>query len=122
MFDVATAFDFSEHVDDEDFLHIFSAIRASLKPSGRLLLHTPNLEFFLERLKDWGVLRQFPEHIAVRSPSDHLRLLEDCGFDIQFVRIERIAHYNMLRVLHPLSRIPVLGRCFAARLFIECRA
>lgn len=119
-FDVATAFDFSEHIDDGDFVRIFSAIRASLKPGGRLLLHTPELDFFMERLKERGVLEQFPEHIAVRTGDGNVALLRQCGFQAEQIRVEHIAHYNVLRCLHPLRHLPVVGRFFRARLVIEC--
>ncbi|GAA0889907.1 class I SAM-dependent methyltransferase [Rhodanobacter soli] len=120
QFDIATALDFSEHIDNEDFLKIFSAIRKSLKSGGRLFLHTPNLDFFIERLKSKGILRQFPEHIAVRNTAQNVEMLEQCGFDKAKMRVQHIAHYNVLRVLHPLSALPVIGKLFAARLFIEC--
>lgn len=120
QFDVGTAFDFSEHIDDEDFVRIFSAMRASLRPGGRLLLHTPNLDFFMEILKDRGVLQQFPEHIAVRNDEQNRALLRRCGFADEQIRIEFIAHYNVLRILHPLRHLPWIGRYFRARLVIEC--
>ena len=120
-FDVATAMDFSEHIDDRDFVDIFSAIHGGLKSGGRLYLHTPNLAFFLERLKQHGILPQFPQHIAVRDAHKNQRLLEDCGFAPSGIRITELAHYNAMRVVHPLRRVPVLGPIFAARLFIECR-
>src|SRR5690348_5772659 len=119
-YDVATAFDFSEHIDDADFISIFSAIRGSLKPGGRLLLHTPNLDFFMERLKDKGVLRQFPEHIAVRTIDANVELLEQCGFPAARIRVQGIAHYNVLRMVHPLRHLPLIGKLFVARLVIEC--
>jgi 2-polyprenyl-6-hydroxyphenyl methylase/3-demethylubiquinone-9 3-methyltransferase len=119
-FDVATAFDFSEHVRDDDFVRIFSAIRASLKSGGRLWLHTPNLDFFLERMKEAGILRQFPEHVAVRTAAAHHALLVRCGFASDRIRSTAIAHYNVLRAVHPLRHVPIVGRYFAARLVIEC--
>lgn len=119
-FDVGTALDFSEHIDDASFDAIFGAIRSALRPGGRLYLHTPNLDFFMERLKAAGVLRQFPEHIAVRTAQQHVDLLVACGFDRDAIRVHRIAHYNVLRMLHPLRRLPRIGRWFEARLFIEC--
>ena len=121
-FDVATALDFSEHIDDREFVEIFGAIRSSLKKGGRLYLHTPNLNFFLELLKQKGILPQFPQHIAVRDASHHIRLLEECGFNRDRMRVEEIAHYNAMRVVHPLRGLPVVGKYFAARLFIECHA
>lgn len=119
-FDIATAFDFSEHIDDKDFLKIFGAIRQSLKTGGRLVLHTPNLEFFVERLKDKGIMKQFPEHIAVRTPQENVLLLERSGFASTDIVVSGIAHYESLRVLHPLRHLPLVGKMFVARLVIEC--
>jgi len=119
-FDLATAFDFSEHIEDEAFLSIFKAVRDTLIPNGRLLLHTPNLNFFMERLKDWGILHQFPEHIAVRNQLQNTRLLQRCGFAPENIHVRVLPHYNILRLTHPLRHIPVFGRLFEARLFIEC--
>ena len=120
-FDIATAFDFSEHVDDDDFVTIFSAVRRSLKTGGRLFLHTPNLDFFIERLKDKGIMKQFPEHIAVRTAGENVALLERSGFARNSIVVNGIAHYESLRLLHPLRHLPIAGRMFVARLFIECR-
>ena len=120
-FGVATALDFSEHIDDADFVTIFTAVRGAMKPGGRLYIHTPNLRFLPELLKQWGIVRQFPQHIAVRDAEHLLRLLEACGFARGDMRIEQLAHYNVLRFAHPLRKLPVVGRYFVARLFIECR-
>ena len=120
-FSVATAMVFCEHIDDEDFVRIFSAIHASLRAGGRLYLHTPNLTFVLELLKQRGILPQFPQHIAVRDTSHNVRLLEECGFRPEDIVVHEIPHYNVMRVVHPLRRIPGIGKFFAARLFIECR-
>ena len=53
-FDAAFALDFSEHIYDDQFLRIFRAIHGSLKPGGSLYLHTPNAEYFMERLRSAG--------------------------------------------------------------------
>lgn len=112
-FDVAATLDFSEHIDDAQFVEIYTAIGKSLKPTGKLFLHTPNLAFFMERLKAKGLLKQFPEHIAVRDAEQNTKLLKQCGFGS--VKVERIAHYNILKVVYPLSRF---SEMFAARLWI----
>jgi len=119
-FAVATALDFSEHIDDADFVAIFTAVRGAMKPGGRLYIHTPNLTFLPELLKQWGILPQFPQHIAVRDAGHHLRLLEACGFARRDMRVDQLAHYNVLRFVHPLRKLPIAGEYFAARLFIEC--
>lgn len=119
-FDVATALDFSEHIDDATFLKTFSAIRGALRPGGRLYLHTPNLGFFLERAKDMGIIPQFPEHIAVRDMRQNIELLAASGFDRAKISGRVLPHYNVLKLLDPLRRLPLIGRLFEARLFITC--
>lgn len=120
-FDVAAALDFCEHIDDGEFVRVFSAIRSSLRDSGRLYLHTPNLDFLLEQLKHHGILPQFPQHIAVRDANRLIQLLETCGFSRASIQVTALAHYNAMRIVHPLRKLPGIGRLFAARLFIECR-
>lgn len=119
-FDVAAALDFSEHVDDATFIEVFSAIRGSLRTGGRLYLHTPNLDFFLEQLKQRGILRQFPQHIAVRNRAQLVALLEACGFRKNDVAAEFVPHYNALKLLHPLHGLPGTGSALAARIFVRC--
>ena len=119
-FGVATALDFSEHIDDADFVAIFSAVHGAMVPGGRLYIHTPNRTFLLELLKQWGIVPQFPQHIAVRDAAHHVRLLERCGFARSNIRTEELPHYNVLRFLHPLRKLPLVGKYVAARLFITC--
>jgi 2-polyprenyl-6-hydroxyphenyl methylase / 3-demethylubiquinone-9 3-methyltransferase len=121
-FDVATTLDFSEHVDDGRAIDIYSAIRQALCRGGRLYLHTPNLDFFLERAKQAGIVPQFPEHIAVRNSSQLVKLLEESGFETERINVQVIPHYNALKLLHPLSKLPMLGKFFGARLWIEAKA
>jgi 2-polyprenyl-3-methyl-5-hydroxy-6-metoxy-1,4-benzoquinol methylase len=120
-FDVGFALDFSEHVYDDSWRSILRSIRTSLRSPGRLYVHTPNASFFLERMKKHNVLvKQSPEHIAVRTLDENTRLLEEAGFKISKAIL--ISHYNALRHIHPLSFLPVLGRHLKARIFIEARS
>jgi SAM-dependent methyltransferase len=121
-FDVAATLDFSEHIEDALAIEIYAAIRQSLRDGGRLYLHTPNLDFFIERAKQIGIRPQFPEHIAVRNGKQTARLLERAGFDPAAIKVEIVPHYNGLKLLHPLSRLPWVGRLFAARLWVEAVA
>jgi len=119
-FDAAFALDFSEHIYDDQFLRIFSAIRCALKPGACLYLHTPNRDYFIEQLRNRGLLKQIEGHVAVRSAEDHQALLLQCGFDD--VRIRYLAHYLRLgAAFHGLSALPGVGRYFQARLFVHCR-
>jgi 2-polyprenyl-6-hydroxyphenyl methylase/3-demethylubiquinone-9 3-methyltransferase len=118
-FDVAATLDFSEHVDDALAIEIYAAIRKALCPGGRLYLHTPNLDFFMERARRIGIVPPFPEHVAVRDGPQTLALLVRAGFSPGSITMQTIPHYNVLRWIHPLSRLPIIGRFFAARLWVE---
>ncbi|MEZ5332960.1 MAG: class I SAM-dependent methyltransferase [Thermoanaerobaculia bacterium] len=117
-FDAAFALDFVEHVDDDDFRRIFRAVAHRLRPGAPLHLHTPNLAFLLERLKERGLLTQFPEHIAVREAGALVSLLEESGF--RAIRVRHLAHYHPL--LRPLHLLAGLGETFRARLFLVARS
>lgn len=119
-FDAGLAMDISEHVYDEEWLEILSSIRRSLKPEGKLYIHTPNGEFFLEIMKSHNfVVKQFPEHVAVRNARENLRLLVKAGFNSSKVLF--LPHYNILKFIHVFSGLPWVGRFFKARLFIIAR-
>jgi 2-polyprenyl-3-methyl-5-hydroxy-6-metoxy-1,4-benzoquinol methylase len=121
-FDRAATLDFSEHVEDEEAVPIYAAIRSSLKPGGKLYLHTPNLDFIIERLKQRGIMRQFPEHVAVRNGEQTAAMLVKAGFAADRIRIRYIPHYNVMKLLHPLSLLPGIGKFFRARIWIEAEA
>lgn len=120
-YDVVTAIDFSEHIYDEDFVRIFGGAFNSLKPGGCLYIYTPNLTFFWERMKDVGLAKQFPQHIAVRDAQQNIDLLERCGFARHNIQLRFLAHFNVLRSVHWLSHLPRIGKYFQAKLLIACR-
>ena len=118
-FDKAFTMDFSEHIYDDMFLSVYSAIFNSLKDNGKLYLHTPNGNYLLEILKNRGVLKQFPQHVAVRNAEENTLLLRQAGFS--HVAVHFLPHYvRPLSYLHFLSYIPLIGRYFQARLLIVC--
>jgi cyclopropane fatty-acyl-phospholipid synthase-like methyltransferase len=119
-FDAAFALDFSEHVYDDQFVRIFRAIHGSLKPGAALYLHTPNAEYFMERLKARGILTQVEGHVGVRDVAQHAKLLAECGF--ASVHVRYLAHYLYVASLfHGLGSLPLVGRLFRARLLLTCR-
>jgi len=116
-FDAGFILDLAEHVYDQEWAKILTAIHGALKPGGKLYLHTPNAEFFLEKMKKNNfVFHQFKEHIAVRDTLNNTRMLEDAGFSNCEVKL--LPHYNILRFFHFLSFFPIIGKYFKARIFI----
>lgn len=120
-FDCGFAFDFSEHLFDNEWLEILNHIKKTLKSGARFYIHTPNGEFFMELMKSKAIfLRQQQGHVAVRSPDENIALLEKAGFSIKNVHL--LPHYNVLRKIHFLSSLPVIGKHFRARILIEAAA
>ena len=118
-FDAAFALDFSEHVYDDQFVTIFNAIHDALKPGAPLYIHTPNAEYFLERLHQWGVLRQVEGHVGIRDVARHRELLARSGF--ARVDVRYLAHYlRAASWFHALGALALVGRVFRARLFLTC--
>lgn len=117
-FQIALALDISEHVYDEDWLRILKSIYQLLEINGKFYLHTPNLDFFIEQMKARNILlKQFPEHIAVRNPENNIALLRLAGFNQ--IKIHYLPHYNVLKYFDLVSKLPIIGKYFRARLLIE---
>jgi len=116
LYDAVFLLDISEHIADQQWAAIIESVHPSLKADGKVYLHTPNREFFVELLKQHGWMRQFPEHIAVRSPVGNRIFFDEAGYS--HVEIRSLPHYNVLRWLHPLSRLPILGRHLSARIWL----
>jgi 2-polyprenyl-3-methyl-5-hydroxy-6-metoxy-1,4-benzoquinol methylase len=118
QFSYVLLMDVTEHIDDEVLAEVLLAARRLLRKGGRLVIHTPNLSYWLERLKDRGVIKQIYGHIAVRHQAKYLQSLAQAGFTQ--CDVIGLAHYRQpLRSVDLLlRRIPLLGRLFRARLFI----
>lgn len=118
--DVAGAFDLLEHVDDATVRQMLRALVRVLKPGGVFVAYTPNREHYVERLKAHDfLLKQFPEHIAVRRPREIVRLLEQEGWRARAVTYST-APFPVVRFLERLLwRIPGVGRLFRYRILLE---
>ena len=104
-------------MSDQEWTGIVNAAWHALKPGRKVYLHTPNLDFAVERLKQRGWLRQFPEHVAVRDAGNNERFFNEAGFTS--VVSDTLPHYNALHLLHFVAYIPVIGKYFLARLWVE---
>jgi len=118
IFDYVLLLDVTEHIDDEVLAEVLRASKRLLKPNGQLVIHTPNLGYWLEQLKDWGIVTQLRGHIAVRNQKHYVDLIERAGFASP--RVTGLPHYrHLLRIIDRLLMwVPLLGRLFRSRLFI----
>ena len=118
--DIAGAFDLLEHVDDETVRRMLSALRRVLKPGGVFVAYTPNREHYVERLKAANlILKQFPEHIAVRRPREIRRLLEEEGWRVRSLRYSPAPFPGVRWIERALWRLPVVGPLFRYRILVE---
>jgi len=118
--DVAGAFDLLEHVDDATVRAMLKALRRVLKPGGFLAAYTPNREHYVERLKAHDlVLKQFPEHIAVRRPREIRRLLEEEGWRILELGWSISPFPGARWIERLLAPVPGIGRIFRYRILLR---
>jgi ubiquinone/menaquinone biosynthesis C-methylase UbiE len=118
--DVAGAFDLLEHVDDETVRRMLRSLSRVLKPGGVFVAYTPNREHYVERLKAQNlVLKQFPEHIAVRRPREIRRLLESEGWRVRSLRYSTSPFPVVRWIERALSRLPFVGPLFRYRILLQ---
>ena len=84
--DVVLAADLTEHLDDATFQAMLSETRRVLRPGGHVVLYTPEASHLFERLRDAGIMKQDPSHIAVRNGRELAAALQRAGFTVERVR------------------------------------
>jgi ubiquinone/menaquinone biosynthesis C-methylase UbiE len=121
-FDAVAAIDLVEHVDDPTLVSMLAESRRVLKPGGRLGLYTPDRAHYVERLKAHDVLlRQFPQHIAVRRAGAYRRFLADAGFALEFDTWS-VSPFPLVRqVERALAPLPLVGETFRYRILMRAR-
>src|SRR4030095_12064431 len=118
--DVAGAFDFLEHVTDDTLARMLSEVRRVLKTGGRFVAYTPNREHLVERLKARNfILRQQPDHIAVRRPREILRFLKDRGLRVETLFYPASPYPLYRGVDLALKNLPGIGRPFRFRICLR---
>jgi SAM-dependent methyltransferase len=118
--DVAGAFDLLEHVDDDTVREMLRSLRRVLKPAGVFVAYTPNREHYVERLKAHDfLLKQFPEHIAVRRPGQIRRLLEEEGWKLLSLAYSPAPFPFVGNLERLLYRLPGPGRLFRYRILLR---
>jgi len=118
--DVAGAFDLLEHVDDETVRRMLRSLSRVLKRDGVFVAYTPNREHYVERLKAHNlVLRQFPEHIAVRGPGELRGLLESEGWRVRSLSYSPSPFPGVRWIERALWRLPLVGPLLRYRILLR---
>ena len=114
--------DVTEHINDELLTSFLYSARQILSKDGQLIIHTPNLDYYLERMKQKNfIVQQHPGHIAVRSYEQYKKLLDQSGFSI--IDSYHLPHYHkwLGQVDRVLMKIKIIKKYFESRLFIVAR-
>ena len=118
--DGIAAIDLVEHIDDPTLVAMLREGRRILKPGGRLGLYTPDRAHYVERLKAHDlILKQFPQHIAVRFAREYRRHLSDAGFRLELDTYSVSPFPGVRFVERALAQLPRLGATFRYRILMR---
>lgn len=118
--DAVAAIDLVEHVDDATLAAMLAGCRRVLKVGGRLGVYTPDRAHYVERMKAHDfVLRQFPQHIAVRWARDYRRFLAAAGFRVDLDTWSVSPFPGVRWVERLLSPLPLVGPTFRYRILLR---
>ncbi|MGA7990180.1 MAG: methyltransferase domain-containing protein [Thermoanaerobaculia bacterium] len=119
-FDAVAAIDLVEHVDDHTLAAMLRESHRVLKRGGRLGLYTPDRAHYVERLKAHDlVLKQFPQHIAVRRAEAYRRFLAEAGLRLD-LDAWSVSPFPLVRwVERALAPLPLLGETFRYRILMR---
>ena len=119
-FDAVAAIDLVEHVDDPTLVSMLAESRRVLRPGGRLGLYTPDRAHYVERLKAHDfILKQFPQHIAVRRAGAYRRFLADAGFRLD-LDTWSVSPFPAVRLVESaLAPLPLVGETFRYRILMR---
>jgi len=119
-FDAAAAIDLVEHIDDPTLAAMLRECRRVLVPGGRLGLYTPDRAHYVERLKARDfLLRQFPQHIAVRRVEAYRGFLADAGFRI-VLDAYSVSPFPAVRWIEKaFAPLPFVGPTFRYRILLS---
>jgi cyclopropane fatty-acyl-phospholipid synthase-like methyltransferase len=120
-FDKACSVDVIEHCGHDVMLDIFAEAHRVLKPGGLYYLYTPNPRHWIERLKDWGVMKQDTTHTGLRPPGPILQGLRQKGFEV----VEHLNPPSFIPVFNWFERawslIPFAGQLSVYRIAVSAR-
>ena len=118
--DAVAAIDLVEHVDDPTLAAMLRECRRVLVPGGRLGIYTPDRAHYVERMKARDfVLKQFPQHIAVRRAAEYRRFLAEAGFAIDLLDWSVSPFPGVRWVERALAPLPLVGSAFRYRILIR---
>jgi 2-polyprenyl-6-hydroxyphenyl methylase / 3-demethylubiquinone-9 3-methyltransferase len=119
-FDAVAAIDLVEHIDDPTLAAMLGESRRVLRKGGRLGLYTPDRAHYVERLKAHDfLLKQFPQHIAVRRAEAYRRFLSAAGFRLDLDAYSVSPFPGVRWIEAALASVPLVGETFRYRILLR---
>ena len=116
------AVDLVEHIDDSTLRAMLQECRRLLAPGGRLGIYTPDRAHYVERLKAHNlILRQFPQHIAVRRRGAYETALRETGFCVEWSSYSVSPFPGVRWLERVLAPLPFIGASFRYRILLRAR-
>jgi len=119
-FDKAVATDLVEHLYQNVFEKMVQETWRVLKKGGTLSIYTPCKTHIIERLKTKNfILKQFPEHISVKSMKEIISPLKAYGFKVDMAYFTT-SPFPFLKYVELLMQpIPLWGDLFKYRICVR---
>ncbi|MEO6323218.1 MAG: hypothetical protein ABIT01_08915, partial [Thermoanaerobaculia bacterium] len=109
-----------EHIDDPTLVLMLRECHRILKPGGALGIYTPDRAHYVERLKAHDlILKQFPQHIAVRFAREYRRFLAQAGFTLALDTYSVSPFPGVRWIERALAAVPLLGETFRYRILMR---
>jgi ubiquinone/menaquinone biosynthesis C-methylase UbiE len=114
------AIDLVEHIDDPTLETMLTECHRILVPGGRLAVYTPDRAHYVERLKAHDlILKQFPQHIAVRRAQAYVAMLKKAGLAVAILGFSVSPFPVVRRIEKLLAPLPFIGPTFRYRILIR---
>lgn len=119
-FDMVTALDFVEHINNEEYEKLIVEIKRVLKPNGTLCIYTPNKTYFLEYIYKivFGPGHR-PQHFGLKTIPELLAPLGQHGYEVAHLSTQANYVPVLRQVEQVLMHLPVVGQLFKRRVSIR---
>jgi ubiquinone/menaquinone biosynthesis C-methylase UbiE len=119
-FDMVTALDFVEHINNEEYEKLIVEIKRVLKPNGTLCIYTPNKTYFLEYIYKivFGPGHR-PQHFGLKTIPELLAPLAQHGYEVAHLSTQANYVPVLRQVEQVLMHLPVVGQLFKRRVSIR---
>jgi ubiquinone/menaquinone biosynthesis C-methylase UbiE len=117
--DKIAAVDFFEHIDDDILKKVLKESYRVLKVGGAIAIYTPQRLHWVEIIKH--ILKTNPEHIAVRTPNQILRIVKQFNFKVDKLYFSPNPYFGLGWIDKIFMKIPLINSFFRFRICLRIK-